>query len=121
MIHLAMGKALTRMLLGLGARGRPYRYWRGHTWGPLATIVYWGLSDSKYAASALVTTARAALARQMREVMGAVWRAEHHVCENYSPYRQPGEAKCTGDPFYTWGGLTGFLSFLELAHGQESR
>ena len=34
--------------------------------------------------------------------------------QNYSPYKQQVDAlSCTGDPFYTWGGLMGALSFAE--------
>ena len=98
-------------------------YWRGHTWGPLSMLVYWGLQDPKYKNSAAVTTARKALVRQMREMLGAVWHADHHVCENYSPWRQDdalGGPSCTGDPFYTWGGLNGLMSFLEAEAEAEA-
>jgi hypothetical protein len=94
-------------------------YWRGHTWGPLSMLVYWGLSHRKYANSTKVTDVRVALVRQMREMLGTVWRENHHVCENYSPYKQMSEnIACTGDQFYTWGGLTGMLSFLEAERGR---
>jgi hypothetical protein len=77
-------------------------------------LVYWGLAHPKYADSSVVTSARVGLVRQMREMLGSVWREHHHVCENYSPYKQqPEKIDCTGDQFYTWGGLTGMLSFLE--------
>jgi hypothetical protein len=61
-----------------------------HTqWGPLSMLTYWGLSDQKYRNSTVVATARKALVKQMREMLGAVWRESHHVCENYSPWKQP--------------------------------
>jgi glycogen debranching enzyme len=88
-------------------------YWRGHTWGPLSMLTYWGLSDPAYQNSTIVSTARKALVRQMREMLGAVWRESHHVCENYSPWKQDVPA-CTGDPFYHWGGLNALMSVLEL-------
>ena len=87
-------------------------YWRGHTWGPLSMLTYWGLSDQKYLNSSVVSTARKALVRQMREMLGAVYRTSHHVCENYSPWKQE-EPACTGDPFYHWGGLNALMSVLE--------
>ena len=95
-------------------------YWRGHTWGPLSMLVYWGLSDPAYCNSSIVINARKALVRQMREVLGAVWRESHHVCENYSPWKQDIPA-CTGDPFYTWGALNAFMSVLELELEQQSK
>ena len=90
-------------------------YWRGHTWGPLSMLTYWGLRDPKHKGSAVITADRKALVRKMREMLSAVWQAHHHVCENYSPWRQHDllGPHCTGDPFYTWGGLNGLMSFLE--------
>ena len=57
-------------------------------------LTYWGLADPAYRNSSIVTTARKALVRQMREMMLAVWRESHHVCENYSPWKQE-TAGCT--------------------------
>ena len=54
----------------------------------LSMLTYWGLSDPKYLNSSVVSTARKALVRQMREMLGAVYRTSHHVCENYSPWKQ---------------------------------
>ena len=62
--------------------------------GPLNVLTYWGLADPAYRNSSIVTTARKALVRQMREMMLAVWRESHHVCENYSPWKQE-TAACT--------------------------
>ena len=39
------------------------------------------------------------------------WRAHHHVCENFSPWRNATE--CTGMHFYHWGGLAGFIGLLD--------
>ena len=86
-------------------------YWRGFVWGPMAQLVYWGLANPKYKSSALIRRAKAALAKQMNALFLTYWLRKRHVCENYSPHRQ--ELDCTGDHFYHWGGLTGFLSITE--------
>ena len=62
--------------------------------GPLSMLTYCGLADPAYRNSSIVTTARKALVRQMREMMLGVWRESHHVCENYSPWKQE-TAACT--------------------------
>ena len=85
-------------------------------------LVYWGLQDAKYKDSAIITTARKALVLQMREMLSVVWDADHHVCENYSPWKQDDALgpRCTGDPFYTWGGLNGLMSFLEAEESPQA-
>eukprot|EP00301_Raphidiophrys_heterophryoidea_P017925 c2923_g1_i1.p1 GENE.c2923_g1_i1~~c2923_g1_i1.p1 ORF type:complete len:932 (-),score=169.29 c2923_g1_i1:264-3059(-) len=91
-------------------------YWRGYIWGPMALITYWGLQQYKYVP--IVATAMKALARQMRGLLLSQWYPHHHVCENFSPYKNATE--CTGSALQSWGGLTGFLSFLEQGHYYQS-
>ena len=55
--------------------------------------------------------ARKALAKQMTAMGLNIWHRHHHVCENFSPHKDATE--CTGDHFYHWGGLTGFVSLIE--------
>ena len=55
--------------------------------------------------------ARQALARQMNAVMLSQWQMNGDICENYSPKKAA--TACTGQPFYHWGALTGFVSLLE--------
>ena len=86
-------------------------YWRGYVWAPMAMLVYWALSE--YLHVEVVRDARKALTTQMASLVLTQWRRHHHVCENFSPYRNATE--CTGMHFYHWGALTGFLSLLE--HG----
>ena len=57
-------------------------------WGPLNTLTYWALSHPKYGASTIVATARKALVKQARAMLLSVWQESHHVCENYSPFKQ---------------------------------
>jgi len=57
----------------------------------------------------------------------SVWRPQHHICENYpslwvppphplSP--DPGGNECTGNHFYTWGGLSAMMALMESGHYQ---
>ena len=86
-------------------------YWRGFVWGPMALLTYWGLAHPAYAHVAAVTTARAALCKQMGALLLSQWRRHRHICENFSPKRNATE--CTGMHFYHWGGLTGLIGLLE--------
>lgn len=91
-------------------------------WGPLNTLTYWALSHPKYQNSKIITTARKALVKQARAMLLSVWQESHHVCENYAPYEQARDGPtCTGDTFYTWGGLNALLSMLEAERERLER
>ena len=83
-------------------------YWRGYVWGPLAQIVFWGLQQYETAA---VVTGRKALCAQMKELLLSQWRDNRHICENYGPHKNTSD--CTGDQFYHWGALTGYINLVE--------
>ena len=84
-------------------------YWRGLTWGPMVQLTWWALDE--YAdESTVVKQAQQALERQMKAMMLHVWNEKRHICENYSP--GSATTDCTGDKFYHWGGLAGFVSFI---------
>merc|ERR1712232_342029 len=87
----------------------PLGYWRGYVWGPMAQLTYWALDEYHHLPS--VDAARRALTKQMTAMGVNQWRLHRHVCENYNPHKDG--ADCTGDRFYHWGGLTGFLSVLD--------
>ena len=97
----------------------PLGYWRGYVWGPMALLTYWGLSHEAYLDVPLVTTARAALCKQMGALFLTQWRAHRHVCENFSPWRNATE--CTGMRFYHWGALAGFIGLLDAGFYQRPR
>jgi len=86
-------------------------YWRGFVWGPMAQIVFWALEAAAKTGPEFASARRAkiALAKQHQQLMLSQWRKHRHICENYSPHKVADD--CTGDPFYTWGALTGLLSF----------
>ena len=65
----------------------PLGYWRGYVWGPMAQLTYWSLQQ--YPHVPVVAKGRAALAKQMTAMGMDQWHKHHHVCENYSPWKQP--------------------------------
>ena len=85
-------------------------YWRGLTWGPMVQLVWWSL-DEYSSESQIVYNGQTALEKQMNSLMLNVWNSKRHICENYSPQKNH-TAECTGDHFYHWGGLTGFISLI---------
>lgn len=87
-------------------------YWRGFVWGPMAMLTYWGLDE--YAHVAEVKQSKEALCKQMNSLMLSQWHRHGHICENYSPHKDASE--CTGQPFYHWGALTGFISLLDSGY-----
>ena len=84
-------------------------YWRGLTWGPMAQLVWWSL-DEYVDKSTIVKNGQLALEKQMNAMMLHIYYNNRHICENYSPGNKSQD--CTGDHYYHWGGLTGFLSLI---------
>ena len=84
-------------------------YWRGLTWGPMTQLVWWSL-DEYVEKSDIVKNGQAALQKQTNAMMLKIWYLKRHICENYSPSNHAND--CTGDHFYHWGGLAGFLSLI---------
>ena len=75
----------------------------------MAQLLYWGLE--RYGDVGSAREARVALCRQMAAMMMEVWERTGHICENYGPQRS--DLDCTGNRFYHWGGLAGFIDLLE--------
>ena len=84
-------------------------YWRGFVWGPMAMLTYWGLDEYRSVPSA--AQARKSLTVQMNAMMLKQWNDHGFICENYGPHKNT--SRCTGQSFYHWGALTGFLSLVE--------
>lgn len=87
-------------------------YWRGFVWGPMAMLSYWGLDEYKDVPSAV--QAKQSLSKQMNAMMLKQWNDHGFICENYGPHKDTD--RCTGQSFYHWGALTGFLSLIEAGH-----
>jgi hypothetical protein len=95
-------------------------------------LVYWGLDEYGEVPSAV--QAKAALAKQATGLMLSQWHAHRHICENYNPHKygilpdtrlhqaiigllaRRNGTDCTGDRFYHWGALAGFVSLLEAGY-----
>ena len=77
-------------------------------------LTYWALAAPAYQDLPVVNQARKALAKQATAMLSNQWRLHRHVCENFNPHRDG--ADCTGDKFYHWGGLAGFVSILEAGY-----
>jgi hypothetical protein len=92
-----------------------YDYWRGLNWGPQSFLVYLGLK--RYSHLKVVDDAIQGLTTQQLDLMLSVWRAQHHICENFPSVRRDDTAdkgnECTGNWFYIWGGLPAFMSLME--------
>lgn len=85
-------------------------YWRGYVWAPWAQLTYWSLQEYAEEVEGAALGKRA-LAKQMVALMMSQWEEKGHVCENFFPFAGAGE--CSGDPFYHWGALAGFLGVQE--------
>lgn len=99
----------------------PLGYWRGYVWGPMMQLTYWSLQN--YDSIPAARTARKALAKQMTALMLSQWGKHGHICENFGPHKDTDD--CTGNKFYHWGALGGFISLIEdgyyfLEHQSDS-
>jgi hypothetical protein len=85
-------------------------YWRGRAWAPHHMLLYWSLQRYDH-----LPAARAA--RKDLVAMGARTHLENWavgvVCENAHGLVGTCEDSTNADPFYTWGALFGFMSFVE--------
>ena len=90
----------------------PDSYWRGFVWGPMAMLTYWGLDE--YNGVPAVAQAKQSLSKQMNAMMLKQWKDHGFICENYGPHKNTD--RCTGQSFYHWGALTGFLSLIEAGY-----
>eukprot|EP00041_Stephanoeca_diplocostata_P029430 m.868267 g.868267 ORF g.868267 m.868267 type:complete len:949 (-) comp23560_c0_seq2:326-3172(-) len=91
-------------------------YWRGQTWAPQAYLVYAALQRYDHLPAA--RNARKGLCAQQLSLLLSAWNAHHHVCENYPSVRVNNSGvnadfDCTGNQFYTWGGLPAFMALSE--------
>jgi len=93
-------------------------YWRGETWAPQVYLVYVALS--RYDHIPVIREARKGLCAQQLDLVLSVWDVSHNICENYpSTFINGSEVtgnQCTGNHFYDWGGLSGFISLIEAGY-----
>lgn len=98
-------------MLPTAARNDPafieQNYWRGRIWGPTNFLVYLGLR--KYD----LPQARRDLVEKSRELFLKNWREHRYVAENYNAITGLGGENDSSDRYYHWGGLLGWISFIE--------
>jgi hypothetical protein len=85
-------------------------YWRGRAWGPHHMLIYLGLK--RYDHVPEVRSARLDLVKMGARIQLENWDA-NVVCENVNGIIGTCEDSGNADPFYTWGALFGFTSFME--------
>jgi hypothetical protein len=86
-------------------------YWRGRTWGPHHMLLYWSLARYDHIPAA--HAARLELVAMGARLQLSNWEVFGQVCENVNGIIGTCEDSGDADPFYTWGALFGFTSFIE--------
>jgi hypothetical protein len=89
-------------------------YWRGRSWGPHQMLLWWALKEYDHVPA--VRAARLELVAQGLELGETLWARFSQVGENINSAVGLPEDSPHGigaDPFYTWGALFGFTSFVE--------
>jgi hypothetical protein len=76
-------------------------------------LMYWGLTNPKYADLPSVKSARTSLVAQSKALVLQEWRLFRQVTENYNGIIGVGEDVGNADPFYHWGALPSLMSFIE--------
>lgn len=89
-------------------------YWRGRIWGPMNYLVYLGLSNYDNA-KIREDFAEKSFALFLRE-----WKERGHVHENYNGISGTGDDVTSSDRFYHWGGLLGYVAYMEETRADRS-
>jgi hypothetical protein len=82
-------------------------YWRGRIWAPMNFLVYLGMRNYD------LPEARRDLVEKSMALLMKSWNENGAVYENYNCITGEGGDKVSADPFYHWGALLGFMSFIE--------
>jgi putative isomerase len=82
-------------------------YWRGRIWAPMNFLVYLGMRNYD------LPEARKDLVEKSMRLFMKSWKENGSVFENYNSVTGRGDDKVSADPFYHWGALLGFMSFVE--------
>jgi hypothetical protein len=72
------------------------------------------VSSSTTSSKSIIDGARKALCRQMEALVISQWKANRHICENYSPFLNSTE--CSGTLFYHWGALHALIGMTERGY-----
>lgn len=82
-------------------------YWRGRIWAPLNFLVYVGMSNYN------LTDARKDLVKKSYNLLMHNWLERGGIYENYNAITGYADDVPNSDPYYHWGALLGFMSFIE--------
>jgi hypothetical protein len=82
-------------------------YWRGRIWAPMNFLVYLGMRNYD------LPEARKDMVEKSMTLLMKSWEENGSVFENYNSVTGRGDDKVSADPFYHWGALLGFMSFIE--------
>ncbi len=82
-------------------------YWRGRIWAPMNFLLYLGMRNYN------LPEARKDLVEKSMKLFMKSWNENGAVYENYNSVTGQGDDKSTADPFYHWGALLPFISFIE--------
>lgn len=86
-------------------------YWRGRLWAPHHMLFYWALARYDHLPAA--RQARLDLVSMGADLQHLNWDNSGVICENVNGLIGTCEDSGDADPFYTWGALFGFTSFIE--------
>lgn len=89
-------------------------YWRGRIWAPMNFLVYLGMRNYD------LPEARKDMVEKSMALLMKSWKENGSVFENYNSVTGRGDDKVSADPFYHWGALLGFMSFIENGYMNTS-
>lgn len=82
-------------------------YWRGRIWAPMNFLVYVGMANYNF------PDARKDLIKKSYNLLIRNWLEKNTINENYNAITGYADDVTTSDPFYHWGALLGFMSFID--------
>lgn len=82
-------------------------YWRGRIWAPMNFLVYVGIANYD------LPDAKKDLVKKSYNLLMQNWLEKGGVYENYNAITGYSDDVNNSDPYYHWGALLGFMSFIE--------
>ena len=82
-------------------------YWRGRIWAPMNFLVYVGMLNYN------IPEARKDLVKKSYNLLMRNWFEKGSVNENYNAITGYADDVPNSDPYYHWGALLGFMSFID--------
>jgi putative isomerase len=82
-------------------------YWRGRIWAPMNFLVYMGMCNYN------VPDAKADMVKKSMDLLMKSWNENGAIYENYNGLTGQGDDVLNANPFYHWGALLSFMSFIE--------